>query len=209
MTGRMPKMLGPASLVIGLLASVASTQAQPSRQWIDPPAEAASPSQGTSQPGHGAAAKEAASQSQRSLPQATSTIPPAPGQTQSRVGGAPSPTAQKSTSGTVQTQRKAPAARTSNASVTSKSKAQQAARTATRRQEATVTGSLAPSQSERRRWAERRGRSRPYETVQDAVDMGLKVMNLRTIELPDGRRISVLVEPDPEMMQGLLDRPYR
>jgi len=209
MSGTMPKVLGPAALVIGLLASVASAQAQPSRPWIDPPAEAASPSQGTSQPGQGAAAKEAASQSQQPSPQSSSTVPPAPSQTQSRIGGAPLPAAQKSTLGTVQTQRKASAARNSNASIASKSKAQQAARTATHRQEATVTGSLAPSQSERRRWAERRGRSRPYETVQDAVDMGLKVMNLRTIELPDGRRISVLVEPDPEMMPGLLDRPYR
>lgn len=45
-------------------------------------------------------------------------------------------------------------------------------------------------------------------TVRDAVKSGLVVMNLRTLELPDGRRITVLVEPDPRALPGMMQRPY-
>jgi hypothetical protein len=36
---------------------------------------------------------------------------------------------------------------------------------------------------------------------------GLEIMNLRTIELPDGRRIRILTKPDPETVRRILARP--
>jgi hypothetical protein len=36
---------------------------------------------------------------------------------------------------------------------------------------------------------------------------GLEIMNLRTIELPDGRRIRILTKPDPETVRRVLARP--
>jgi hypothetical protein len=38
---------------------------------------------------------------------------------------------------------------------------------------------------------------RQFGSVQEAVDAGYVVMNLRTIEYPDGRRVQILTRPDP------------
>jgi hypothetical protein len=43
--------------------------------------------------------------------------------------------------------------------------------------------------------------------VRDAVNAGLEVMSLQTIELPDGRRIDVLVRPNPRTLSRLMDEP--
>ncbi|HZH53058.1 MAG TPA: hypothetical protein VEZ16_14395 [Microvirga sp.] len=57
--------------------------------------------------------------------------------------------------------------------------------------------------------AERRPRdSIRSARVRDAVNSGLEVMSLRTIEFPDGRRIEVLVRPSPSALSRLMDERY-
>lgn len=56
----------------------------------------------------------------------------------------------------------------------------------------------------RRTTADRsRGGSRA-RIAREGVASGLEVMTLRTIELPDGRRMNILVSPDPETVRRLL-----
>ena len=51
-------------------------------------------------------------------------------------------------------------------------------------------------------------RATGFNTVQDAVDAGLQVMRLQTLEYPDGRRVDVLTRLPPEDMERVLSRPY-
>ncbi|WP_230532353.1 hypothetical protein [Microvirga roseola] len=62
------------------------------------------------------------------------------------------------------------------------------------------------SRKEKRRAAERRTRVTRSERIQDGLESGLRLMTLRTIQLPDGRRIQVLVRPDPEVVSELMGR---
>jgi len=61
------------------------------------------------------------------------------------------------------------------------------------------------SQAEARNAFERRARFTRYGSVQDGLDAGLQVMRLRTIQLPDGRRITVLTRPDQDIASGIPD----
>jgi hypothetical protein len=61
------------------------------------------------------------------------------------------------------------------------------------------------SQAEARNSFERRARFTRYGSVQDGLDAGLQVMRLRTIQLPDGRRITVLTRPDQDIASGIPD----
>jgi hypothetical protein len=61
------------------------------------------------------------------------------------------------------------------------------------------------SQAEPRNAFERRARIARYGSIQEGVDAGLQVMRLRTIQLPDGRRITVLTRPDQDIASGMID----
>lgn len=52
---------------------------------------------------------------------------------------------------------------------------------------------------------ERRARITRYGSVQEGIDAGLEVMRLRTIQLPDGRRIEVLTRPNQDIASELPD----
>ncbi|WP_201863187.1 hypothetical protein [Microvirga soli] len=52
---------------------------------------------------------------------------------------------------------------------------------------------------------ERRARATRYGSAQEGIDAGLEVMRLRTIQLPDGRRIEVLTRPNQDIAGGLPD----
>ncbi|WP_205789873.1 hypothetical protein [Microvirga makkahensis] len=58
--------------------------------------------------------------------------------------------------------------------------------------------------AQRRERADRGSRSARAERVREGIDAGLEVMTLRTIELPDGRRIQILTRPRPETMSELM-----
>ncbi|MGO4527377.1 hypothetical protein AB4097_21295 [Microvirga sp. 2MCAF35] len=66
-------------------------------------------------------------------------------------------------------------------------------------------GGTEMSQAEPRNAIERRARIVRYGSVQEGLDAGLQVMRLRTIQLPDGRRIDVLTRPDQDIASGLPD----
>ncbi|NBJ13140.1 hypothetical protein [Microvirga arsenatis] len=55
------------------------------------------------------------------------------------------------------------------------------------------------SHAQPRNGAERRARILRYGSAQEGVDAGLQVMRLRTIQLPDGRRIDILTRPDQDL----------
>ena len=45
-------------------------------------------------------------------------------------------------------------------------------------------------------------------TVRSAMRAGLAVTTIRTIEFPDGRRMQIITQPDPETELDFLTRPY-
>jgi hypothetical protein len=73
------------------------------------------------------------------------------------------------------------------------------------RREPMVTGSIAPLQRGAADFRGRPTRTTRFETVQEGIDSGLEVMTLRTVQLPNGRRIKFLTKPDPETMSQLLN----
>jgi len=92
-----------------------------------------------------------------------------------------------------------------------KARASQQARSSTRNQRQANqvvrrrAGGTEMSQADPRNTFERRARGMRYGSVQEGLDAGLQVMRLRTIQLPNGRRIEVLTRPDQDIASGLPD----
>jgi len=180
--------------------------AQAGRPWVDPPSDG------------------------EAKTQATTTVPTPP-PTSPQVGahhGAPAPTQQASTprppqdeEKNVETQsaseavpRKAAATeqgkqkvaterkvRGSSQQASMPTRSQSTERRVVRRREPTPE----MSEAQPRNGIERRARITRYGSMQEGLDAGLQVMRLRTIQLPDGRRIQVLTRPDQDLASGLSD----
>jgi hypothetical protein len=76
--------------------------------------------------------------------------------------------------------------------------AQKRAQSRARRERATQTARRPESSASRNRGAAaRRPGYERIETVGEALERGLSVTTIRTIELPDGRHVDVVVAPDP------------
>lgn len=185
--------LGAASL-LGLLTLASAVQSQTERVWVDPPADLRAPApmlrpeKANPQPPADASGKAP-----------TETRPPQIENTAVQPLDAASQEAgQTSTPKAEQTPWDGPPSE----SVAVPRKSKQRAASASRRKEHST------SRAAIRRAQKGRENGQRFRTVQDAVESGLVVMNLRTIELPDGRRITVLVRPDPRTLPGVMQRPY-
>lgn len=197
----MRHILGMVSLV-ALLAGTSAGLAQTGRTWIDPPSEGGQPqtsvpaSEQPSRPTHSDSTKPLSA----SPEQASSGMEKAPGSQVSQSGkgsddGRPQPSAvspQQKATAKLQTPRRNAVerkTRVSSQEATSVRTVQQKTLTA-RRGSVTSTGSIRASGMENRIGPR-------FKTVQEGIDSGLEVMRLRTIEFPDGRRITILTRPEP------------
>ncbi|MBM6596312.1 hypothetical protein [Microvirga pudoricolor] len=195
MTDHTKRLMG---LAAALILSTGPAFAQNARPWVDPPSEGAP------------APKPAPADETVSYPKvhpsenASSTPTTAPLEEVPQTAPVPTPVP------TASTEAKSPAvaadakseARTRTAQPAPK--AAQARKPARRDTAAAQRGRMSQTQ---RRMAQ--GTSpRRFRNVREAVDAGYEVMNLRTIQLPDGRRIRVLTRPDPRTMTEVLMTPY-
>jgi hypothetical protein len=200
MAGISGRWLVTASLV-GMLGSPLAALAQAGRPWIDPPSE-------------GETKAPAPMSAPSSLPPPPTqaavphpVAPPVPSSTEAKTRAEAQPADEASPRKTAtghQAKQKAATVRKSrassqqaNASARSQGREGQVAR---RR----ATGTQL-SQAEPRSAIERRARVTRYRSVEEGLDAGLQVMRLRTIQLPDGRRIDVLTRPDQDIASGLPD----
>ncbi len=216
MTSELKRLLRTASL-LSLLMGASAAIAQAERPWVDPPSEAgaqpqtAVPSQG--QPAQGQPAPPATSDLSKpvspSSDQASSDADKAPasqtGQTDKSTDTAQSPSVAPQPKPTVkkQTPRRSVVERKTRAPSREASSGRNVRQraSAVRRGPVGSTGSIEASQTRNRRTTR-------FETVQEGVDSGLELMRMRTIQFPDGRRITILTRPEPGTLSGLADEPY-
>ena len=218
MTSELKRLLRTASL-LSLLMGASAAIAQAERPWVDPPSEAgaqpqtAVPSQGQpaqGQPAQGQPAPPATSDLSKPVsPSSDADKAPASqtGQTDKSTDTAqsqspsvapqPKPTVKKQTPRRSVVERKT---RAPSREASSGRNVRQRA-SAVRRGPVGSTGSIEASQTRNRRTTR-------FETVQEGVDSGLELMRMRTIQFPDGRRITILTRPEPGTLSGLADEPY-
>jgi hypothetical protein len=194
--------------LISVLSAATPVLAQAGRPWVDPPPETgAAPSSPPAaapavQPPQAAAPAPEPSVPQRSSASAPSEAPKdkeavatqSPAETSPRKEKAGEEAKQKTI-----TERKA---RPSVQQARSAARVQKRERLATRRRD---PGSEVSEARPPRNGIERRARATRYGSVQEGVNAGLEVMRLRTIQLPDGRRIEVLTRPNQDIAGGLPD----
>jgi hypothetical protein len=204
MAGSSGRWLLTASL-ISVLSAAAPAFAQAGRPWVDPPPESgATPSS----PAPAAQPTQAAAPSPTpSLPQPSSASTPSEA-TKEKAAAATQPppeaSPRKDEAGdqakqkTI-TERKV---RRSTQQAQSATRSQGREVQATRRREPSLEVSQARAP---RNGIERRARVTRYGSAQEGVDAGLEVMRLRTIQLPDGRRIEILTRPNQDIAGELPD----
>jgi hypothetical protein len=191
------RMLGFASIV-GLLPGVPVALAQASRPWVDPPSTLGAPP----------AAKDALTPDPAPQldPTATNAIPHPPPR--------PAPPATGHAVTHPETTARAPEKSEPDHQAAATRDEQEASAKDEPRKAGIRKRSARASRDQRSKTqaAKRQafaGRSvRERGTDRNALlENGLEIMNLRTIEFPDGRRIKVLMRPDPETIRRVLERP--
>ncbi len=201
MAGLTGRWLVTASLV-GLLGSPSATLAQAGRPWVDPPSESEAKTQ---PPAQAPASLPAPPPAQAAVP--NSAPPPVSSPTGAKDSAASPPAAEASSRKTAAdrpTKQKASAERKVRArslQASSSARSQRREAQVVRRR---ATGAQI-SQTEPRSAIERRARVTRYGSIRERTDSGLQVMRLRTIQLPDGRRIDILTRPDQDIASGLQD----
>lgn len=200
MAGLTGRWLVTASLV-GLLGSPSATLAQAGRPWVDPPSDSEAKTQ---LPAQAPASLPAPPPAQAVVP---NSLPPVPSPTGAKDSAASPPAAEASSRKTAAdrpTKQKASAERKVRArslQASSSARSQRREAQVVRRR---ATGAQI-SQTEPRSAIERRARVTRYGSIRERTDSGLQVMRLRTIQLPDGRRIDILTRPDQDIASGLQD----
>ena len=204
MTGFSGRWLVTVSLA-SFLASPIVAHAQSGRPWVDPPAEANAAS---SRPAPAATPVPVASPAKpaepvSSPPQHASKPAIPSGTVDADAELQQPPDASQKTAAEDQVKPKPSIERKTRASQQASSSIRNQKRNAQveRRREARTR----MSQAEPRNALERRARITRYGSVQEGLDAGLQVMRLRTIQLPDGRRITVLTRPDQDIASGMPD----
>jgi len=201
MAGFSGRWLVTASIV-ALLGSSSAALAQAERPWVDPPPVSDTKTQ---PPVSAPSSRPEATPAQAAVPNPAPSTVPSPAEAKASAEPQPADAASpRKTAVARQTRLKAVAERKArapsqqaNASVRSQRREGQVAR---RR----ATGTEL-SQAEPRSAIARRARVTRYGSLQEGLDAGLQVMRLRTIQLPDGRRIDVLTRPDQDIASGLPD----
>jgi hypothetical protein len=222
MAGSLGCWLLTASL-ISVLSAAAPVLAQSGRPWVDPPSEngttpSTPPTPAPPTPAPVASVPEASAPA--TPPPQAATPAPLPSAPQPSSASAPSEApkekeavasrspaevsprkdvADKQVEQKTVTKRKV---RRSTQQARSVTRPQKREERAARRREPGVEVSQARAP---RNGIERRARGTRYGSAQEGIDAGLEVMRLRTIQLPDGRRIEILTRPNQDIAGELPD----
>jgi len=198
MTGFSGRWLVTVSLA-GLLSTSIVAHAQSGRPWIDPPADAGT---AAPRPAHTPAPAHVAA-------------PAKPAETVSMPQQAAKPAPRSDTVNADAELQRPPEVTTHNAAMEEQAKPKPSVerKVRTSQQANSSTKSKRNAQLNRRREARtqitqaepRRARIARYGSIQEGLDAGLQVMRMRTIQLPDGRRITVLTRPDQDIASGAFD----
>jgi hypothetical protein len=205
MAGHLQRLL----TLFAVVASASAAFAQSGRPWVDPPVQDGAQPQ-TSTP---AAAPNAAPASPVD-PKPAAALPgqaPADEQTKQSTESARSQTfsgdpsapsgGKRRTSQKAETERRTPIPSPRAASRKSSPRTE----AMTSRRGSSTRGSVAASRGEGRSTARSQGTR--LGRVQAGPGTRLEVMNLRTIQFPDGRRVTILTSPNPEATLGLTRPP--
>jgi len=194
-----------AASLVGVLGTPLAALAQSGRPWVDPPSEAGSKVQ---VPASAPAYLPATPPAQAAVPH--SAAHPALSPSESKASAETQPVDEPALPKPVKTASEKPTKQKSVVERKTRSVSQQASSpTRNQRQATQVPRQRASgteiSQAEPRSAIERRARVARYGSIQEGLDAGLQIMRLRTIQLPDGRRIEVLTRPDQDIASGLPD----
>jgi hypothetical protein len=205
MAGSPGRWLLMASLM-GVLGTSIPVLAQAGRAWIDPPAES-----GTKSPGSAPApvvqqpqapAPAAPPPAQLSSSPASTQVPKDKESAEAKALSVASPHREESRQQVKEKTATDVKVRRPSQQVRNAMRSQRRDEQVAQRREPRVEVSQARPP---RNGLERRARITRYGSVQEGVDAGLEVMRLRTIELPDGRRINVLTRPNQDIASQLPD----
>lgn len=207
MAGASGRWLATASL-LGALASSPASFAQAERPWIDPPPEAGSqapapspaPSLAPAQP----PAQAAISQPAPASSQQASTAASSQASEEKKTVEAPAPVVSRKPASDDRAKQKAAVERKARSTPP-----RQASSPVRNRNEEQAVRRREPrtelSRAEPRSGVERRARITRYGSIREGGGSDLQLMRLRTIELPDGRRIEILTRPDQDITSELPD----
>ncbi len=192
MVGEMRRLLGTASLM-ALLASASTGLAQTGRPWVDPPAESA-PSPHASAP----PASQPAPRAQPDQPKLAPSDQPASSAAEDAT------LEQKETrKSTASTQAAPPRAAATRKSV-ARGGPSKPGRVAERKPRSPTREATVARREPQRMMANSQGpRGVSYRNAQEGIAAGLELMRMRTIEFPDGRRITILTKPGRETLSEL------
>lgn len=191
-----------ATSILAILASVpAVALAQSGRAWVDPPSELGKKERSETNETSTPVVSSPAPQQTVSSPQQESPAKLTAPSTEMARTPSTSDVNEKTAESKAEPAQKA----TSSRSKASNRAASVRERPAKRRASKSVA---ARKENVSRRMADRQRRTTRSATVRDALNSGLEVMSLRTIEFPDGRRVEILVRPDPRRVSDLLNEPY-
>ena len=207
MAGGSGRWLVTASL-LGVLASPSASLAQAERAWVDPPPETGSqtptPAPSAAPPSSPPPPQAAAPDPAPAVPQQASTSPSVGAGEEKKDVAPPSPAAARKPDSETPAKQKAAAERKVRSSpprqASSPVRSRKEEQSARRREPATEA-----SRAEPRSRIERRARITRYGTIQEEGGSDLQLMRLRTIQLPDGRRIDILTRPDQDIASELPD----
>lgn len=207
MAGHFQRLLTLFAVVV----SASAASAQSGRPWVDPPVQdGAQPQMSTPATAPNAAPaspvdpKPAATlpnqapvgADEQTKQSTKSARPQTPSSDLSAPSGGKSRTSQKT-----ETERRTPIPSPRAASRKSSPRTE----AMTSRRGSSTRGSIAASRSESRSTARSQGTR--LGRAQAGPGTRLEVMNLRTIQFPDGRRVTILTRPNPDATSGLIRPP--
>ena len=205
MAGGSGRWLVTATL-LGALASSPASFAQEERPWVDPPPETGpqAPAAPPAAPSIPAPAQAAAPNPTPAAPQQASTAPPVRTVEEKKDVEAPSPTLSRKPASDDRVRQK-----TAAEGKVRSSPPRQASSPVRKRNEEQAARRREPrtevSRAEPRSSLERRARITRNGSIREEGGSDLQLMRLRTIELPDGRRIDILTRPDQDIASELPD----
>jgi hypothetical protein len=193
--------------LLGVMGAPIPVLAQAGRTWIDPPAETGpkSPEPAPASAGHSpqtSAAPAASSPAQLPSSPVSAQFPKAKESAEAQAPSVASPRKEEASQQVKEKAETDSKVRRPSQAIRNASRNQKRDEQIARRREPRVEVSQARPP---RNGLERRARITRYGSVQEGVDAGLEVMRLRTIELPDGRRITVLTRPNQDIASQLPD----
>ncbi|MBB4038999.1 type IV secretory pathway VirB10-like protein [Microvirga flocculans] len=178
--------------LLGALANPLAAYAQTGRPWVDPPPESTGPALGAPAP---------APPQPSSSAQPTHRIPSSDVQAATDKERREPQPASDEAGRSVAADEQARPKTTAGSKVRSQAQQARTSSRAPRREDQAARRAGAGSQisqAQPRNAFDRRTRGVRYGSIQEGLDAGLEVMRMRTFQLPDGRRITVLTRPDQD-----------